>query len=493
MKNNHPLSFSIDSFKVGDYVSFERVFTCEDAEFFRTLSGDENPLHYDQDYARDTEFGKTIAPLQLTLLPLSMIAGMIFPGEPSLILGQEVRAPHPIFFGEAICYSARIEAINASHRILTIRILALRGNQVLIDSRLRVQARVAEWHTPSALAIQRSTTGRSVVITGGSGEIGRAIAWSLAKEGWQIFIHDRGVSANRDQLIADLSRINAQVRFIDADLTNAKGREKLATELSKIPALDLVVHAASPGVTASVEDLISVNFSALKEIISAVTPVFLSRQSGTVAFIGSKSIEVSLPGWEAYSGAKSMAVNLINGMDRSFSNYGVRGLNILPDMVLTEFSKDFRGDQAMLLPQEVAVALLDVLRDREVSENTVIIEPGKIVRGRVGFHATAAAVMAVKVSSGNVGASVKAEQKELQGSIDSIVREILRLPADYDVGNAALGVTPGWDSLKHLELLLAIESSLKIHFASSEMALLKRFSDLDALCRSKINAGKANE
>ena len=47
-------------------------------------------------------------------------------------------------------------------------------------------------------------------------------------------------------------------------------------------------------------------------------------------------------------------------------------------------------------------------------------------------------------------------------------------------------MTPGWDSLKHIELLLALESALGIRFGSGEMEFLHRFTELDALCQKKL-------
>ncbi len=69
---------------------------------------------------------------------------------------------------------------------------------------------------------------------------------------------------------------------------------------------------------------------------------------------------------------------------------------------------------------------------------------------------------------------------------ESIVRQLLKLPVDADLGQAALGVTPGWDSLKQIEILVSLESAFDIRFLSSEMESLHRFADLDAICRKKL-------
>lgn len=68
----------------------------------------------------------------------------------------------------------------------------------------------------------------------------------------------------------------------------------------------------------------------------------------------------------------------------------------------------------------------------------------------------------------------------------ALVRELLNLPPNADLTEAALGITPGWDSLKHIEILVSLESAFDIRFLSSEMETLHRFADLDSLCRQKL-------
>jgi len=128
------LSSSFDDFAVGDVTVFERNITREDFAVFSGLSGDTNPLHHDEDHARNTRFKRTIVPLHLLLAPLSSVAGMAFPGEPSLYLGHEVRAAQPVHYGEALRYSARIEAVNLAQRVLTLRVLVLRGTEIVVEA-----------------------------------------------------------------------------------------------------------------------------------------------------------------------------------------------------------------------------------------------------------------------------------------------------------------------------------------------------------------------
>jgi FkbH-like protein len=68
----------------------------------------------------------------------------------------------------------------------------------------------------------------------------------------------------------------------------------------------------------------------------------------------------------------------------------------------------------------------------------------------------------------------------------AVVRKVLQLPPDADLTHAGLGFTRGWDSLKHIELLVSVESALGIRFGSGEMEAIHRFTELDSLCRQKL-------
>ena len=193
-------TYSIESFQVGDYAVFERTFTPHDREAFRELSGDASQLHNDAAYAAATPFGQIVVPLQLTLAPLSRIAGMVFPGEPALCLTLDVRAAGAVFYGEKLRYSARVEAVNLSHEVLSLRILVLRRTEVVLDASMRVQARLPEWSTPPALPIQHSAGPSVALVTGSSGHIGSNIALGLAKQGWRLLLQDRGDTAKRQPL-----------------------------------------------------------------------------------------------------------------------------------------------------------------------------------------------------------------------------------------------------------------------------------------------------
>lgn len=470
--------FTIDRFAVGDRAVFERSFSPADFDAFAKLSGDKNPLHHDQSYAAGQRFGKTIVPLHLSMAPLSMIAGMVFPGEPSLYLGHEIVAALPVFYGDVLRYSVRVTAVNTARRVLSLRVLALRKTDVVLDATMRVQAHTTQWSTSPALPVISAQAPRLALVTGAAGEIGGATAVALARRGYRLLLQVRNEDQRSQALAQRLAQAGAQTEFVSADLTTAKGASVLANAIAGRDDLALLVHAASPKVTDGLDALVAVNFAALKTMTDAALPNLLARQDGAVILVGSLATERALAGWEDYSAAKSMAGNLVAALDRRMSPYGVRGLTVMPGLVATEFSRAYHGEAGMLLPQEVAEAVADAAAHGGAG-NVFFLEADRAEWGSTGFHLPVTAVEPVTARPSAVAGAAADQAGE--GVVAAIVRKSFRLGDNADLSQAGLGQTAGWDSLRHMTLLLDIEAALGVRFTSVEIEGAQSYRNLASL------------
>jgi len=463
-------------------VLLERSFTTGDFEAFSRLSGDANPLHRDKKHALTTQFGVPIVPLHLLLAPMSMIAGMSFPGEPSLYLGHEVRAAKPVRYGESLRYSGRIEAVNAALRVLTIRVLAISGLSVVLDAVMRVQATAETWDCESALPITHTSAHRRAIVTGASGAIGSAIALALASRGWALLLIDRGDDPRRRALSACLEQLNADAEFVSADLATESGCLALKQAAEGRHDVEAVVHAASPGLRAPLGQLVAVNYSAFKELALAVLPSMLARQQGRIVMISSTAALRAIPGWEDYAAAKSMGATFACGLNSQFSSYGVRGFVVMPGYVATSFSEAVRGDAHALLPQEVATVVADMIG--EPTSPAVVLENGLPRYGDLGFYsAHRAAVLPAPAAP----SSKQLAAPRSSNSVPDLVRRILHLPQSTDLRGGGVGMTPGWDSLRQIEVILGLEAELNIKFSSAEVIELGAFDALLTACERKIS------
>lgn len=479
---------SFNSFSVGDLTTFERLFQPEDFAAFSAISGNTNPLYRDETYALSTRFGRPIVPLHLVLAPLSYIAGMVFPGGPSLYLGHQVRASLPVYYNERLRYSARITAINADLRILTLRVLALRDVEIVLDAEMRVQVTADEWISDSVQPILHSDLPGRALVTGASGAIGKAIALALAAQGWALLLHDRGDGPHRKSITAALRHLERDVQFVAADLAVESGRKALAAAAKAHDNIDVIIHTASPGLMSPLEGLVAVNYSALKDLSSATIPAMLARQRGRIILIGSTATMRTPLGWEDYAAAKTMAGGLVAGIENRFSAYDVRGLVLALGYVATPFSESVRGSAPALLPEEIAEAVVGMIEAPNAP--AVVLEVGRRIAGQLGFSSVngPGPVTASNSKQQHVSAATTASKTTLlSAEVSSLVRRILRLPSDVELDRVKFGMTSGWDSLSHIELILALESKFQIQFTSGEIMGLDSFDALVIACSKKLS------
>ena len=97
--------------KVGDSASIVRIVRAKDAELFGEVTGDMNPLHFDEDYAQKTVFRGCAAHGMLIGSYFSAIFGSIFPGEGSIYLSQELKFLKPVRFGDEITATVTVEEL----------------------------------------------------------------------------------------------------------------------------------------------------------------------------------------------------------------------------------------------------------------------------------------------------------------------------------------------------------------------------------------------
>lgn len=58
---------------------------------------------------------------------------------------------------------------------------------------------------------------------------------------------------------------------------------------------------------------------------------------------------------------------------------------------------------------------------------------------------------------------------------------------DYDLQDSTIAPdVPGWDSLNHINIILAVEENFKVKFKSMELLRLKKVGDLQELLDSKL-------
>jgi acyl dehydratase len=118
---------------VGQRGTWTKTFTADDVESFAALTGDRNPLHFDEDFARRTRPGRLIVHGGLTTGLFNALVAEVLPGPGSVFLHQEWDYPAPAYIGDTVTAEAEVIEARADKPITTLRCVARRedGTEVL--------------------------------------------------------------------------------------------------------------------------------------------------------------------------------------------------------------------------------------------------------------------------------------------------------------------------------------------------------------------------
>ncbi|MBI2109530.1 MAG: MaoC family dehydratase [Parcubacteria group bacterium] len=93
---------TIGELKVGQRAEFTKIITEEDVQLFAKATGDSQPVHLDEAYAKTTRFGQRIAHGLLTAGLISAVLGTKLPGPGTIYNWQEMKFLKPVYIGDEI-------------------------------------------------------------------------------------------------------------------------------------------------------------------------------------------------------------------------------------------------------------------------------------------------------------------------------------------------------------------------------------------------------
>ena len=107
----------LEDLKVGQSAMFGRTVTDADIAAFAGVSGDTNPIHLHDGFARTTRFGKRIAHGMLSGSFISTVIGTKLPGPGCIYLSQSLKFKAPVRIGDTVKARVTVTAIDPKGRV----------------------------------------------------------------------------------------------------------------------------------------------------------------------------------------------------------------------------------------------------------------------------------------------------------------------------------------------------------------------------------------
>lgn len=134
-------TFSYEEISAGMKAEFRQEVTLEMMEAFRRLSGDENPLHTNEEFARAHGFTDCVVYGMLTASLYSRLAGMYLPGERCLLQSVHTDFLHPVYIGDILNVMGGVTEKNDSvHQIVIKAVIRNQAGKKV--SKARIEAGV---------------------------------------------------------------------------------------------------------------------------------------------------------------------------------------------------------------------------------------------------------------------------------------------------------------------------------------------------------------
>ena len=134
------MTYFIDELKPGMSDSLTKTVTERDVELFGQVSGDRNPVHFDEEYAKGTIFKSRIAHGMLSASYVSTVLGMQMPGPGTIFMSATTRFKAPVRIGDTVVTTCTVREVNVEKRRVMFDCVCKVGNKTVVEGEALVMA-----------------------------------------------------------------------------------------------------------------------------------------------------------------------------------------------------------------------------------------------------------------------------------------------------------------------------------------------------------------
>ena len=134
------MPYYIEDLKPGMSESFAKTVTESDIEKFGEISGDVNPVHFDEEFAKTTIFKGRIAHGVLSASYISTVLGMKMPGPGTIFMSLTTRFKAPVRIGDTVVATCTVREVVPEKRRVVFDCVCKVGDVTVVDGEALVMA-----------------------------------------------------------------------------------------------------------------------------------------------------------------------------------------------------------------------------------------------------------------------------------------------------------------------------------------------------------------
>lgn len=359
-------------------MTWSHVVAATDVDAFADLSGDINPLHLDDTFARSHGFRGRVVHGMLVGAFLSRVVGTVLPGPGALWLSLSVRFAQAVYVGDTveITVSVKHKAEALRTLVLDTTVRSQHGHKVLTGEARMMMLHVS--HTPEWSEM-------TAVVTGASRGIGAAVARALGERGGRVVVNYHADASAADAVVADVGAAGGDAIAVQADVSTEDGARTLAAAAQEhYGRVDILVNNATPPIErkavmelswAEVDRYWNTYVQSAFTLSQAVVPGMQERGFGRIVHTLTSAMWGTPPPQTAgYVAAKCGLWGLAKAMAVELASSGITVNAVSPSAVMTDqwegTSDNRRRALAMSLPaqrlaspEEVATTIMFLIAE----------------------------------------------------------------------------------------------------------------------------------
>lgn len=355
---------------IGQKESLEHTITQDDIRKFVDLSGDDNRLHVDKEFAAHTSFKRPVVHGMIGASFISTLIGTVLPGDGALWYSQTLEFLLPARIGDHIKVAGEVIGKNDKEHSIDLNIEITNQNRQII-TKGKSKVKVVDFEILESKE-ERTTPKKLALVLGATGGIGSAVCRKLADNGYDIAIH---YNRSKDKAEKLKNELNGKCRSMTfpADINDIESIKMLVGSVQqRLGDITFFVNCASFPIPAiKVGELqwadfmaqFNVNVKVNLDVIEALLPTMKKNRYGKIVLIGSLAADKPNSNWVHYITAKSALEGFGKSMAAELAPFGININMVSASLLDTELTSDIPQKTKLLTAAQTPIRRLGTPED----------------------------------------------------------------------------------------------------------------------------------